>query len=52
MLNNLVLWDGSAWRCFGRSRTYGVSKAHKDKASRPVLDAEEVTILLNSNTKA
>ena len=36
----------------GRSRTYGVSKAREDKAYRPVLDAEEVTILLSINAKA
>ena len=36
----------------GRSRTYGVSKARKDKAYRPILDIEEVTILLSTNTKA
>jgi len=35
----------------GRNRIYGVSKAREDKASRPVLDAEEVTILLSTNTK-
>jgi hypothetical protein len=35
----------------GRNRTYRVSKVCKDKAYRPVLDAEEVTVLLNTNTK-
>jgi hypothetical protein len=35
----------------GRSRTHGVSKAREDKAGGPVLDAEEVTILLSSNAK-
>ena len=35
----------------GRSRTYGVSKAYKDKAIRPVLDTEEVTVLLSTNAK-
>ena len=35
----------------GRSWIYRVSKVYEDKACRPVLDAEEVTILLNLNTK-
>ena len=35
----------------GRSRTYRVSKVCKDKAYRPVLDAEEVTILPSTNAK-
>ena len=35
----------------GRSGTHRVSKVRKDKASRPVLDAEEVTILLSINSK-
>src|ERR1700733_2464162 len=35
----------------GRSGTRGVSKVRKDKAGRPVLDAEEVTVLLSTNTK-
>ena len=35
----------------GRSGTHGVSKARKDKAGGPVLDAEEVTVLLSSNAK-
>ena len=35
----------------GRSRIYEVSKVRKDKASRPVLDAEEVTVLPNMNAK-
>ena len=30
---------------------YGVSKIYKDKASRPVLDIEEVTISLSINAK-
>ena len=30
---------------------YIVSKVREDKAYRPVLDAEEVTILLSINTK-
>jgi hypothetical protein len=33
---------------------YGVSRASKvreDKAGRPVLDAEEVTVLLSTNAK-
>jgi len=33
------------------SGTYGVSKAREDKASRPVLDAEEVTVSLSINAK-
>jgi hypothetical protein len=36
----------------GRSGTHRVSKAREDKANRPVLDAEEVIILLSSNAKA
>jgi hypothetical protein len=35
----------------GRSRTYRVSKVYEDKAIRPVLDAEEVTVLLSTNAK-
>jgi len=34
-----------------RNGTYGVSKARKDKASGPVLDTEEVTVLLSINIK-
>ena len=34
------------------SGTYRVSKAREDKASRPVLDAEEVTVLLSTSVKA
>ena len=34
-----------------RSRTYEVSKVREDKAYRPVLDAEEVTVLLSTNAK-
>ena len=30
---------------------YKVSKVYKDKAYRPILDAEEVTVLLSINTK-
>jgi len=36
----------------GRSRIYKVSKAREDKAGRPVLDAEEVTVLLSTSVKA
>ena len=36
----------------GRNRIYGVRKACEDKASRPVLDAEEVTVLLSISVKA
>jgi hypothetical protein len=35
----------------GCSRTYRVSEVRKDKACRPVLDAEEVTVLPSINTK-
>ena len=35
----------------GLSGTHGVSKVRKDKAYRPVLDAEEVTVLLSINAK-
>ena len=35
----------------GLSGTYRVSKVREDKAYRPVLDAEEVTVLLSTNTK-
>jgi hypothetical protein len=35
----------------GRSRTYEVSKVREDKACRPVLDAEEVTVSLSTNAK-
>ena len=35
----------------GLSGTHGVSKARENRAYRPVLDAEEVTILLSTNTK-
>ena len=35
----------------GRSRTHGVSKAREDKACRPVLDVEEVTVLPSMNAK-
>jgi len=31
---------------------YIVSKVRKDKASRPILDIEEVTILLSTSIKA
>ena len=30
---------------------YGVSEAREDKAYRPILDAEEVTILPSTNAK-
>ena len=36
----------------GLSGTHGVSKVREDKACRPVLDAEEVTVLLSTNAKA
>ena len=36
----------------GRSGTHGVSKASENKASRPVLDVEEVTVSLSTNVKA
>ena len=35
----------------GRSRTRRVSKVREDKACRPILDAEEVTVLPSTNTK-
>ena len=35
----------------GLSGTHGVSKVREDRAYRPVLDAEEVTVLLSTNTK-
>ena len=35
----------------GRSRTYEVSKVREDKACRPVLDTEEVTVSLSTNAK-
>ena len=34
-----------------RNRTHGVSKARKARASGPILDAEEVTVLPSTNTK-
>ena len=34
-----------------RSRTYEVSKVREDKACRPVLDAEEVTVSPSTNAK-
>ena len=34
-----------------RNGTHGVSEAREDKAGRPVLDAEEVTVLLSMNAK-
>ena len=34
-----------------RNGTHGVSKVREDKASGPVLDAEEVTVLPSSNAK-
>ena len=36
----------------GRNGTYGVSEAREDKACRPVLDMEEVTVSLSTNVKA
>ena len=36
----------------GRSGTHGVSKVREDKASGPVLDAEEVTVSPSTNVKA
>ena len=36
----------------GRNGTYRVSKVRKDKAYGPVLDMEEVTILLSLSAKA
>ena len=35
----------------GLSGTHRVSKAREDRACRPVLDAEEVTVLLSTNAK-
>ena len=35
-----------------RNGTHGVSKTREDKASRPVLDAEDVTVLPHTNVKA
>jgi hypothetical protein len=34
-----------------RNRTHGVSEVREDKACRPVLDAEKVTVLLSTNAK-
>ena len=34
-----------------RNRTYGVSEARENKACRPVLDAEEVTVSPSTNAK-
>ena len=34
-----------------RNGTHGVGEAREDKASRPVLDAEEVTVLPSTNAK-
>ena len=36
----------------GRNGTYKVSKVRRDKASGPVLDAEEIIVLLSSSAKA
>jgi len=36
----------------GRNGTHGVSKARKDKANGPILDAEEVTVSPSTNIKA
>ena len=33
-------------------KIYKINKVYKDKVSRPVLDTEEITILLNTNVKA
>ena len=35
----------------GYSRMYKVSKVREDKAYRPILDVEEVTVLPSTNTK-
>jgi hypothetical protein len=35
----------------GCSRTYRVSEVREDKAYRPILDAEEVTVLPSTNAK-
>jgi hypothetical protein len=35
----------------GCSRTHGASRVREDKAGRPVLDVEEVTVLLSTNVK-
>ena len=35
-----------------RNGTYRVSEARENKACRPVLDVEEVTVLLSINVKA
>ena len=35
-----------------RNGTHGVSKVREDKADGPILDAEEVTVLLSTNIKA
>ena len=35
----------------GRSGMYGVSKTREDKAGRPVLDVEKVTVSLSTNAK-
>ena len=35
----------------GLSRTYRVSKVREGKAYKPVLDVEEVTVLLSTNIK-
>ena len=34
-----------------RNGTHGVSEAREDKACRPVLDVEEVTVSLSTNVK-
>jgi hypothetical protein len=36
----------------GRNGTNGASEAREDKAGRPVLDAEEVTVSPSTNVKA
>ena len=36
----------------GRNGIYGASKVREDKADRPVLDVEEVTVLPSTNIRA
>ena len=36
----------------GRSRTYKASKVREDKAYRPILDIEEVTVSPSTNAKS
>ena len=35
----------------GRNGTHGVGRAREDKAGRPVLDVEKVTVSLSTNAK-